>query len=228
MKHILKRTLKLVAATLGLAFGAIGFLHTPAGRPVLAALGVGCPAARVSPVEVEALRQRALVSLRGATPAAARPAFGLALDASTELQVTAWTAAHGLDCTAAARPTRRLTCLDVPASALPSAAAGTGLDEVSFTFFPDGRLLGVETLRRRLTAAAAGRLFTTITDDLDARVGRATERAGAPTAAYLDGGAMHTAFARYRYSNFLATVTAMNLSGRVALREQYQSAVPPG
>ena len=224
----MKRTLKIVAAASGLAFAAIGFLHTPAGRPILAALGVGCPAARVSPAEVEALRQRALVSLRGPTPAAARPAFGLALDASTELQVTVWTAARGLDCTAAARPTRRLTCLDVPASALPTAAAGTVLDEVSFTFFPDGRLLGVETLRRQLTGDEAARLFTTITDDLDARVGRATERAGAASAAYLDGGAMHTAFARYRYSNFLATVTAMNLSGRVALREQYQSAVPPG
>ena len=45
---------------------------------------------------------------------------------------------------------------------------------------------------------------------------------------YLGGGAMHTAFARYRYSDYLATVTAMNLSGRVALREQYQSARAPG
>ena len=36
---------------------------------------------------------------------------------------------------------------------------------------------------------------------------------------------MHTARLRYRFSDYLATVTAMNLDGRVALREQYQSAL---
>jgi hypothetical protein len=222
------RGLKIAGGVTVFAVAAIGFLHTPAGRPMLAAMGVGCPAMRATPAEVEAVRQRALSSLRGGAPAAARPAFGLALDTSTELQVTAWTAARGLDCTAAARPTRKLTCRNVPASALPDRAAGSTLDEVNFSFFPDGRLLGVETLRRQLTGVEAASLFTQITGELDARVGQPSERAGAPTAVYLEGGAMHTAFARYRYSNFLATVTAMNLSGRVALREQYESAVPPG
>jgi len=30
---------------------------------------------------------------------------------------------------------------------------------------------------------------------------------------------------RYRFRDYVATVTAMNVSGRVALREQYQSAL---
>jgi len=219
--------LKLGGGTALVLVGAVGFLHTKAGRPILAALGVGCPAMRVTPAQVETVRQRALATLRGKTPAASRPAFGLALDVTTEADAKAWAAARGLDCASAERPTRHLTCSDVPANLLTDAQAGK-LDEVNLTFFPDGRLLGVETLRRQLDGDQAARLFTTITTALDAHVGTVTERAGTATAAYLDGGAMHTAFARYRYSDYLATVTAMNLSGRVALREQYQSARAPG
>jgi hypothetical protein len=203
-----------------------GFLHTKAGRPILAAMGVSCPAARVSPAEVESLRQRALATLRGPTRAVSRPAFGLRLDATTQAEVVAWTKERNLDCSTSARPTRRVTCLNVPAAALPSTAMGAAADEVNFTFFPDGRLLGIETLRRTLTGENAARLFATITTTLSAEVGEATERAGEATAQYLDSAPMHTVFARYRYSDFLGTVTAMNLSGRVALREQYQSALP--
>jgi hypothetical protein len=221
------RGLKVGAAATVLFVGFVGFLHTNAGRPLLAAAGIGCPAMRVSPAEVESVRQRALTTLRGTTPASERPAFGLVLDKSTEAELIAWTKASGLACDAAARPTRNLTCRGVPASSLPMAPAGSDFDEVNFNFFPDGRLLGVETLRRHLSSVEAARLFTTITETLTAKIGGATERAGDATAAYLGGGAMHTAFARYRYSNYLATITAMNLSGRIALREQYQSALGP-
>jgi hypothetical protein len=222
----LVRWLKLGGGTALVLVGAVGFLHTKAGRPILAALGVGCPAMRVTPAQVETVRQRALTALRGNAPAASRPAFGLALDVTTEADAKAWAAARGLDCVSAQRPTRHLTCNNVPAKRLTGARDGQ-LDELNLTFFPDGRLLGVETLRRHLDGDEAARLFTAITTALDAHVGTATERAGTPTAEYLDGGAMHTAFARYRYSDYLATVTAMNLSGRVALREQYQSARAP-
>jgi hypothetical protein len=219
------RAIRIIGGASFLFVAVGGFLHTKAGRPILAAMGVSCPAARVSPAEVESLRQRALTALRGPTPAASRPAFGLRLDASTEAEVVAWTKERGLACSATARPTRRLTCLNVPGSALPLTATRTAADELNFTFFPDGRLLGIETLRRTLTGESAAHLFATITTTLDAEVGEATERAGEPTAQYLDSAPMHTVFARYRYSDFLGTVTAMNLSGRVALREQYQSAL---
>jgi hypothetical protein len=223
-----RRALALAGATTLLLTGALGFLHTKAGRPWLAALGVGCPATRVTPAEVEALRQRALEGLRGAHPAAARPALGLALDLSTEADVQLWASVRDLACDRATRPTRHLTCRDVPAAALPPSDSTAKVDEVTFTFYPDGRLLGVETLRRRLPGAEAARAFVALTTALDDAVGAATERAGTPTAAYLEGGELHTAFARYRYSDYVATVTAMNLSGGVALREQYQSARAPG
>ncbi|HVZ72828.1 MAG TPA: hypothetical protein VHJ20_10680 [Polyangia bacterium] len=222
-----RRALKAAVATTALLVAFVGFLHTKAGRPILAALGVGCPAMRVSPSEVEALRQRALTQLRGARPAAARPALGLALDGSTEADVTSWTQVRGLRCEAGAKPTRHLTCRDVPAAALPPTDSTAPVDELSFTFFANGRLLGVETLRRHLTGDEAARAFGAITGALDGAVGAPTERAGTATGEYLGGGASHTAFARYRYADYLATVTAMNLSGRVALREQYQSARAP-
>lgn len=225
------RALRVGGAVAIVFVGVMGLLHTKAGRPLLAAMGVGCPAKTATPDQVEALRQRGLSTLRGTERAASRPAFGLVLDESREFQVVAWAAARGIQCQMAARPARRMTCQNVPAGALqPVAPSGiaAAFDEVSFTFFPDGRLLGVETLRRKLTADAAARLFGEITARLDAQVGRPTERAGDATAAYLDGGTAHTAFARYRYADYLATVTAMNLIGRVALREQYQSAVGPG
>jgi hypothetical protein len=219
--------LPLVGATL-LLFGTVGVLHTRPGRPLLAALGLGCPALRATPADVEALRQRALAGLRGATPAASRPALGLQLDVSTEANVRAWAVGRSLSCEGFARPTRHFTCHDVAAEALAETGAHVAADEVTFTFFPDGRLLGVETFRRRLEPDAATRAFIAITTSLDVTVGPSTERAGAPDAAYLEEGFMHTAFARYRYADYLASVTAMNISGRIALREQYLSARAPG
>jgi hypothetical protein len=234
MRTSWKRALGISGAAAVVLVGAIGFLHTKAGRPLLAALGFGCPVDKVTPAEVESLRQRALATLRGAKPAGARPAFGLALDVSTEGDVSAWASSRALACDAAKKPTRHLTCRNVPPAALSATSAtwassgGAPVDEVNFTFYPDGRLLGVETLRRTLTPAEAAHLFGVITKGLDAEVGSPTERVGDATADFLGGGSMRTAFARYRYSNFLGTVTAMNLQGRVALREQYQSAVPRG
>jgi hypothetical protein len=47
---------------------------------------------------------------------------------------------------------------------------------------------------------------------------------GEATPTYLAGGSMHTARLQYRFSDYLATVTAMNISGRVVMHEQYESA----
>jgi hypothetical protein len=47
---------------------------------------------------------------------------------------------------------------------------------------------------------------------------------GDTTPAYLAGGSMHTARLQYRYSDYLATITAMNIAGRVVMHEQYESA----
>jgi hypothetical protein len=213
------------AGMLGGAFvGVMGFLHTPAGRPFMKRLGMSCPARKVTPAQAEALRMRGVGALRGSAAAPARPALGLSLDTARASDVAAWAKAHGLGCAAKDRPSATYTCTSVPASALSSAAGDGVIDQIVFAFAPDGRLVSVDSLRRTLTAPDAARLFGRIEDDLAAKLGSDGVRVGNPTPAYLEGGAMRTARVQYRFSDYLATVTAMNLSGRVALREQYQSA----
>jgi hypothetical protein len=213
------------AGMLGGAFvGVMGFLHTPAGRPFMKRLGMSCPARKVTPAQAEALRMRGVGALRGTAEAPARPALGLSLDTARASDVAAWAKAHGLGCAAKDRPSATYTCTSVPASALSSAAGDGVIDQIVFAFAPDGRLVSVDSLRRTLTAPDAARLFGRIEDDLAAKLGSDGVRVGDPTPAYLGGGAMRTARVQYRFADYLATVTAMNLSGRVALREQYQSA----
>jgi hypothetical protein len=213
------------AGLLGGGFvGVMGFLHTPAGRPLMKRLGMSCPARKVSPAQAEALRMRGARALRGTVAAPARPALGLELDLAREADVAAWARARGLACVSRERPSAMLTCTGVPASALSSAAGAGMVDEVSFAFAPDGRLVSVDSLRRTLTAPEASRLFGRIADDLKAKLGTSGTRVGEPTPDYLGSGALHAARVQYRFTDYLATVTAMNLSGRVALREQYQSA----
>jgi hypothetical protein len=213
------------AGMLGGAFvGVMGFLHTPAGRPFMKRLGMSCPARKVSPAQAETLRQRGVGALRGTAAAPARPALGLALDTARAADVAAWAKDHGLGCLARERPSATFTCTSVPAAALSSAVGDGIIDQIVFAFAPDGRLVSVDSLRRALTAPDAARLFGRIEDDLAAKLGGGGVRVGDATPAYLGGGVMHTARVQYRFSDYLATVTAMNLSGRVALREQYQSA----
>jgi hypothetical protein len=218
------RTL-IVAGTLAGAFvGVMGFLHTPYGRPLMARLGMSCPARRVTPAQAEALRVRAVDALRGKAPAPSRPALGLALDVSRPAEVSAWAQARGLPCVSKERPSRMITCANVPAAALSRPPSDGIIDEVTFAFAPDGRLVSVDSLRRTLSAGDASRLFGDIADDLAAKLGSNGARVGEPTPAYLGSGMLHTARVQYRFADYLATVTAMNLSGRVALREQYESA----
>ena len=88
----------------------IGLLHTPYGRPLMRRLGVACPAAKVSPGEVEAVRLRAVAALRTEVPSPARPAVGQTLDVSRAADVTAWARARGLACVESARPSHTIRC----------------------------------------------------------------------------------------------------------------------
>ena len=88
---------------------------------------------------------------------------------------------------------------------------------------PDGRLVSASTLRARLPGRGAAGSFAALRQGLSAQLGEG-ELAGAATAAALEGGPLHTARLQYRFTDYLATVTAMNLPTGVALREQYESA----
>jgi hypothetical protein len=210
------------------ATGFMGFLHTSAGRPLLARLGVGCPVKRVSPLQAEALRQLGVAAVRGTTPAPVRPALGMRLDDSTEADVVAWAAKNGVTCKAIALGLRQLQCQNVPAAAFQSMAplASTPIDELMFAFNPAGRLISVDVLRVGLTPEIAAGLFTQQTGALTATLGAAPVQVGDPSPTYLRAGALRTVLATYRFADYLASVTAMTMRAGVAVREQYQSATP--
>jgi len=214
----------LLAALAGLAtafFGLVAILHTQFGRPVLRRLGVACPAMKVSPAQVESVRLRGVASLRSVAPSPARPALGQKLDVTRAADVRAWAGEHGFACTESIRPAHVLKCGAAGVAVLDPKAPPT--DQIAFAFAPDGRLIGVDRLRSTLTPPEASRLFGEAAEALGAALGPA-ELAGEATPAYLAGGVMHTARLAYRFSDYLATVTAMNVGRRVVLHEQYESA----
>lgn len=210
---------------LGTAF--MGLLHTKAGRPLLAKLGMGCPVNKVTPAQAEGLRQRGLAGLRGSLSAPARPALGLELDSMTDAEVARWAARARLDCKVVHKGFILLQCTKVPASVVGEGTADDRIDQLTFAFSPEKRLVSVQTFRRGLGGEAAARILRQISETLTPRLGAATDQVGDATAAYLTHGPMQTVVRRYRYTDYVASITATNLpwSG-IALSEQYMSAKP--
>jgi hypothetical protein len=216
------RLLRPALLTLAVAVAAVGALHLPVARHLLARLG-GCPVERATAADAERVRQHGLDSLRGASPAPQRPALGLALDATNEADAKRWADQAGLSCESTHRGFDYLKCQDVPAAAVGD-GEGT-LEELSLAFDPSGRLIGVDALRRKVAADAAGRILTGLSARLEAQLGEPSDSSGELSAAYMAGGPMRTAVRRWRFSDYLASIvaTALPWSG-IVIHEQYGSA----
>ena len=199
----------------------IGALHLPIARPLLGALGMGCPL-KASPEEVEAARLRSARAVRGTEPSPARPALGFRLDQMTRAEVEAWASQSGLSC----QPSQQgmvLRCKAVPATALGEAEGM--VDDLTFGFRPqDGRLVNLTALRAQPDPGAAAETLQRIRAGLAAKLGEG-RLLGQPTALYLAGGALRTALVEYRFRDYLADVSATNLGDRVVVREHYMSAL---
>jgi len=204
----------LAAATL-----VVGILHLPAARPLLALVGA-CPVGRASAREIEEARAMALGTLRGHAKAPARPALGFDLERSTIDDVRAWARAHAVACDLS-RESTLLVCSRVPASAVGSPAPQR-IDEVAFVFrVRDKRLVTVSTLTTGIEASGAADSFAAIASRLGSELG-APEASRVPPAPW-DG--TRPAFVRYRYADYIADLSAMQLPGRgIVVREQYMSA----
>ena len=212
-------------ALVGTAF--MGLLHTKAGRPLMAKLGMGCPVNKVTPAQAEAMRQRGLAGLRGVGMAPARPALGLDLDRMTDADVAVWAADQGLDCKSLHKGFVLLQCANVPASAVGEGPSTDKIEQATFAFSPEKKLISVQLFRRGLSGEAAAQILGRIRATLSPRLGAPTDQTGDETAAFLTSGPMKTVVRRYRYSDYVASITASNLpwSG-IALSEQYMSAKP--
>lgn len=216
-----------------LATAAIGLLHTSWGRPLLMRLG-GCPAAHVSPAEVDRLRVSGFQAIQGTIRAPARPALGFLLDRTTPDDVHAWAARARVACEARERGLLSLRCRQVPRDRLPDAAsienpfgAESGeppvIDELALTFTPSGRLISVDAFTPRLPASGAAASFGAATARLQAQLGPPADELGDATPAALASTPLATARARYRFDDYVAIISASNLSSGVAVREQYLS-----
>ena len=217
-------------AVAGLALGGLvvlgGLLHLPVARPLLARLGALCPVRTVSAAEVDAVRGPALAALRGEAKAKSRPALGLRLDATTAGDVAAWAKENSVSCVAPKKTPHALSCTDVPAEALGLPASHGLVPDVALAFDAKGVLVAVDALRRGLSAREAAEAGTALVGRLSAELGAPSERAGDWTAEHLDG-PLHTSIVRFRFRDYVATVTATHVPGTgVILREQYLSVAP--
>ena len=168
---------------------AVGALHTKWGRPLLAKIGVGCPVNKATAEEVEVMRQRGLADLRGAAAAPGRPAFGFHLDATTRDEALAL---DGASAASAASSKKRggdaIFCHDVPPDAVAEPFAARPVDELDLMFDPDGRLIQIETMRRRLPSAEAEGDPHRHRSKADSGARRADRSRRRKHAAYFDGG----------------------------------------
>ena len=207
---------------------AIGVAHAPFARSFLMRWG-GCPVAvaRMTSVEAESARHLALASLaseRGMAPAPVRPALGFSLDRTTSLDVGEWAKRTRTNCE---KPRDGLIeCAGVAPQSLGLKNTNATIDELAFEFDTQSRLVNVTTFRTHLTPQAAETAARAIVGSLNGELGAAERRAGEFDSAQMSApGAASISTAVYRYSDYVADVTAMNApSGGPSIREHYMSA----
>ncbi len=205
-------------ATTIAAVAFMGFLHTPKGRPLLAKMG-GCPIKFASAAELEKAQADAMQAEKGTTPSKARFALGFELRKTKLADVEAWAKSRGVSCTE--KRDGFLICSEVPAAALPTTFVSSKAMEVTFLFrLSDKTLTNVSAWHNDLRPDAAGREVSATFRGVTNVEGAATELNGSPET-FDHEGAMATA--TYKYSDYAAELTALQLGGRVTLRQSYQA-----
>jgi hypothetical protein len=221
----LRRGALRVALGLGISTLAIGALHAPPFRHLLMRLG-GCPmlGARMTPEQMDNARRISASAYRGEVAAPVRPALGFVLDVTTLADVHAWESREKVACED--ERAGLVTCARVPPTAFGSPAAQVPIDELALGFDAHGRLVNVTTLRSHLSPADAAHASLDIGTVLEASLGSAGKRTGAfDTRRLSRAGIDSLATVQYRYRDYFADVTAMNLpESGPSIREHYMSA----
>jgi hypothetical protein len=214
------RRLKIGAAIAAAgAVSALALAHVPAVRGAL--LGTSCPFARTPSVaELEGLRAKTAANLRGSASAAARPAFGFALDVTGKDDVLAWGRKAGASCAEEMRGAA-IRCL----AAAPSdrEAVGEKISDAFFRFDPKGRLVAVDVMREGTAPGTAAALF----EELRTRTARETGAPGKVVGTASEGGlsaSLSRVSAEYRFTDYAAEISATNMGEQgVVVREVYRS-----
>jgi len=198
-----------------------GFLHTKAGRPLLARMGVACPI-KASPQAIEAARNNSARAQRGSETAASRPALGFALDHMSLSDVKAWADSKHVSCEDVRAGLLR--CTDVPIAALGGSGPPINRLDLGFSLL-NARLVNISAWRNGLTSVAAATQMDAVVAGLKERVGLPSREEGSRSAEYLAAGPLRTAVVQYRFKDYIADVSATNIPGRgLSMREHYMSA----
>jgi hypothetical protein len=180
--------------------------------------------ARMTPVESESARHMALGVDHGSVPAPARPALGFALDVTTPTDVRVWAKRERVDCDDAR--VGLIKCTNVRPEALGLPAADGKIDELSLEFNGQEHLVNATTYREHLNPASATAMARAIVGSLRDTLGQAGKSGGNfDVAQFSAPGARSISTVMYRFTDYVADVTAMNApSGGPAIREHYMSA----
>ena len=217
-------TARRAAIAAVLAVGAIGLLHTSAGKPLLARLSgkSGCPVlAGQTPEKLEEGRVASLKPLAGEGRAAARPALTFVLGATKRADVTSWADGRKLACKDDLNGTA-LRCSDVDAHSVDD--GDVPIEDLFFRFTPEGTLVALDAMHRGANGDEAAQLLDAASSRLARALGAPTTTRGERTSAYLTGAPFaHTAI-EYRFADYAADVSATNFGDRgVVVREQYRA-----
>ena len=210
-------------AALTVAVGLVGAMHLKSARPVLAMLGVPCPVDSTTAEQVNALRASGLAHLRTSQPAPARPLpGGFVLEGTTAAEAVRWAHENGVACDAVTHGYNYLRCRGVDARKL--GLAGPPVSELWLSFGPHGHLVGVDIYRRGMNANDTTAAWNGAAHTLRNALGTPTATTGDASPEVLSQSPLQTARLQYRFSDYLAIVTASNLPyAGLAVREQYMS-----
>jgi hypothetical protein len=217
-----KRAVLGTGATLTLLTGLIGFMHTPAGRPMLRWLAgsVGCPVGgHLEPAERDAAMLQARQVFKGEVPAASRQALVFTLGETTRETVRTLAADKGIACKD--EEFARLHCTDVPAAAL---GVEMPVADLVVSFDAKDRLQGIDVHTGSLAADEAARLVEERSEAISKQAGPPTSTAGVATGEWLSSGPLAQVSESFHYSDRRAELTATNFGdGRIVLREFHQT-----
>lgn len=204
----------------GIGVGVIGVAHTPFGRPLLGYLGMvpGCPVSldNADPVKAEAFRRAELQAHAGSLAPLGRPALGFELGQARRGDVQAWIQGQAGRC----KETRGASVVRCEGAALKGEPS---IEDIHFQFDADDRLVAIDLFRKGNCGSQALQHLAQLEKRLSEKVGPATLRNGEANAEYLDAASMRRVGVEFRYSDYLARLSAMNFGSRgVRVRESYQ------
>lgn len=222
-KRALLRAAIGLAAFSAAATAVIGVAHTPWGRPLLKlpllssmASRAGCPVGTIEPAAFEKVRTAALKHEVGTAAAKGHPALSFTLGTSARADVEKWANERDVDCKAGSVASV-LECKNI------TVVGGPMISTLRLQFDGQERLVSVDLFRSASPSAELVQRFVNVGAELDAKVGPPVSMSEPPTVGYMSGAPLRTAIRDYRYRDYVAKVTLINMGKRgLKLRERYQ------